>query len=107
MILVYVTCENEAEAKKIGKHLLEKRLCACVNILPQMHSLYYWPPKANKIEESNEAVLLIKSVKENYEAIEKEVIEIHSYETPVIFSLHAEDVSDKYHMWLMGEIKGQ
>jgi periplasmic divalent cation tolerance protein len=60
MILVYITCESMEQAKTIGKQLMEKRLCACVNIFPEMYPMVFWPPKVNKIEEGKEVVLIAR-----------------------------------------------
>ena len=57
LILIYITCESVEQAKKIGKHLLNKRLCTCVNIFPHMQPIFWWPPKEGKLEESKEVVL--------------------------------------------------
>lgn len=46
--LVYITCKDNEEAKKIGKTLVESKLCACVNIINQMQSLYIWEGKLMK-----------------------------------------------------------
>ena len=56
MLCIYVTCTDLKQAKVIGKVILEKKLCACVNIIPKMHSLYIWN---NQLEESEEIILLI------------------------------------------------
>ncbi len=105
MILIYVTCRDTKEAEKIGRHLMSKKLCACVNIVPDTHSLAFWPARTGEIEESNEAVLLVKTVEEKYGEIEKEVVKIHSYELPCIFSIKVDSVYKKYEDWLKGEIE--
>jgi periplasmic divalent cation tolerance protein len=105
MILVYITCKDKNEAEKIGKHLMDNSLCACVNIFPNMNSMTFWPPKMGKIEEAKEAVLLIKTVEEKYDEIEKEILEIHSYELPCIFSIKVDKAHKKYSDWLKNEIK--
>ena|SRR3990167_1705340 len=107
MILIYTTCESLDQAKKISKHLLHEKLCACTNIIPAMHSLYLWPPKSNIIEEGNEVILIIKTVKKHFKNIEKEIRSLHSYETPAIFSLPVQEVSKKYFDWLSGEVSPQ
>ena len=71
MLIVYVTCENIGEAKKIGRHLLEKRLCACVNILGNANPMFLWPPKSGNIDESQEVVLLVKTLEKKY------ILQIH------------------------------
>lgn len=105
MILVYVTCKDIEEAKKIGKYLIEKRLCTCINIFPNMKSFSFWPPKTGKIEEADESVLLIKTEEEKYKEIEEEIVKIHSYDLPAIFSIKVDSIYKKYEDWLKGEIK--
>lgn len=57
-----VTCATVYEAKKIGTALLGKRLCACVNIIDKSNPLFIWPPKSGKIDESQETILLVKTL---------------------------------------------
>lgn len=104
VVLIYVPCENKAEAEKIGEHLLKLRLTACVNIFENMSSLFFWPPKEGIIDKSSEVVLLIKTIWKNYLAIESEVTKIHSYETPCIFAIPVMAMADKYHKWLTDEM---
>jgi periplasmic divalent cation tolerance protein len=103
--IVYVTCSDKAEAEKIGKHILEKRLAGCINIIPAMTSFYFWPPKEDKIDKSDECILLIKTRFENYEKIETEVLKIHSYDNPAIFAIPLVAISKKYADWLGSETK--
>lgn len=105
MILVYITCESREQAEDIGRHLLKKRLAGCINIIPGMHSLYFWPPGKNYIEESDEVILLCKTIEKHYKAIEKEVLKVHSYSNPAIFALPILHMSQKYAAWLIGECK--
>jgi len=105
MIIIYITCESTKQAKEIGKHLLRKRLCACVNIFENITPIYWWPPKKNKLCEDKEVVLIVKTIEEKFKAIEKEVTKIHSYEVPCIFSIKIDRVNQPYLDWLMGEIK--
>lgn len=104
MILIYITCHDEEEAKKIGMHLLKKRLCACFNMVGGMKSACFWPPKSNKIEESNETILIIKTIENKFDAIEKEVLKIHSSDTPCLIAIPTVGVAKKYHEWIKGEI---
>ena len=105
IILVYVTCENIVQAKKIGRHLMDKRLCACINIFSNIKSFSLWPPKTGKIEKAKEAVLIIKTLKDKFSIIEKEIYRIHTYKNPCIMALPIIQVSKKYYSWLKGEIK--
>ncbi|MEI6243040.1 MAG: divalent-cation tolerance protein CutA [Chlamydiota bacterium] len=102
-IIIYVTCASMEQAKEIGRHLLEKKLCACVNILPEMHSLYFWP-KAPTVEEGKEVVLLLKTKKSLFANIEKEIQKMHSYDIPCIFSFPIENLSSDYEKWIEDQL---
>ncbi len=100
MIDVYITNSNKKEAEKIAMRLLKKRLIACANIFP-IKSIYWWK---EKIERTNEWVLLAKSTESEYKHIEKEVKKIHSYSIPCIIRFKTNANKD-YEKWLKGEIK--
>ncbi len=102
MILIYVTCKDIEEAKKISKALLEKRLVACTNFFP-VNSMYWWN---DSINEDNEIALILKTVKEKFKDVEKEVKKIHSYKCPCVISLGIKEGSKDYLEWLKKEIKG-
>jgi periplasmic divalent cation tolerance protein len=107
MILVYVTCKDVEEAENIAREIMNKRLCACVNIFKDMQSLTFWPPKVGEIDKENEAVLLLKTVKSKYDEIEKEISKIHSYVVPCIFAIPVIAVSDSYWDWFKGEVNNE
>ncbi len=96
-IVVFVTCQNVDEARKIAKALLSKRLAACINILPQIESIYWWK---NKIEESKEVLLIIKSKTALLNELIAEVKSLHSYETPEIIALPIIGGHTNYIKWL-------
>lgn len=95
MILVYITCKDKGEARKISKHLLEKKLIACTNIHP-IESMYWWK---GKIEEDNEVVIIAKTKEENYSRVKEEVKNIHSYDVPCILKIKAE-ANEEYRKWI-------
>ena len=76
-ILVLSTAGSEAEARTIARSLVERRLVACVNILPKIKSIYRWQ---EKIEESEEWLLVIKTTRTAFEAVREAIKELHSYE---------------------------
>jgi len=100
MILVYITNPDKKTANKIGKYLVEKRLCACVNIFP-IESYYWWQ---GKIEKAKEWVIIGKTLEKNYEKIKKEIKNIHPYSVPCIIKIKA-DVNEEYLEWLRREIR--
>ena len=104
LLMVYITCDSVKQANQIGRHLLEKRLCGCINIFPDMKPIFWWPPKAGKIDESKEVVLIAKTLEKKYQALEKEVIKIHTYDTPCIIAIPVAHVGKKYYDWLVSEM---
>ena len=104
LILIYITCNDEAEARKIGTHLLKKRLSGCINIINGMNSVYWWPPKAGQLEEGKETILIVKTIRSKFDEIEKEVIGIHSSDTPCLIAIPTVAVAQKYADWIKGEI---
>jgi len=86
MIVAYITCKNAAEAKRIGKFMINKKLVACANYFP-INPVYKW---GGKLVEDKEVVLLLKSVDKNFNKIKKEVKKLHSYEVPCILKIDVE-----------------
>ncbi len=101
MVLAYIVCKDTQEAKAIGRHLLDQRLAACVNIFP-IESAYWWE---GQIVEDSEAVLVAKTVATNFEAVKREVLAHHSYEVPCIIQLPVAQAEDRYLCWLRSEIR--
>lgn len=85
MYLIYVTCKDLTEAKKIARHLLNKKLIACANILDSQ-SIYHWK---GELKEQNEKVLILKTNRE-FQDIVGEVMVIHSYDLPCILKVDVE-----------------
>ncbi len=94
--LVYITTENNEEARRIGKVLVEEKLAACVNIHP-IESVYRW--KGN-IEEDIEAAMLAKTRAGLVDEVIKRVKELHSYEVPCIISISIEKGNHDYLKWI-------
>jgi periplasmic divalent cation tolerance protein len=97
VILIFTTSSNTDEAESLANGLVKSQLAACVQILPKMTSVYVWE---GKIEKGSEYLLLIKTLPEKYEAVEKYILDHHSYETPEIVAIDAEKVSAGYLGWL-------
>jgi periplasmic divalent cation tolerance protein len=99
-VFVYTTWPSTVEAEKAGRALVERRLAACVNILPGMISHYRWE---GKIERTEEAVMLVKTRASLAPKIEAAVKALHSYDTPAILVLPLESVEGNYLGWLLRE----
>jgi periplasmic divalent cation tolerance protein len=100
VVLIYTTYPSLADAERIGKSLLEKRLAACVNILPGMISHYWWQ---GAIERGEEVVMMIKTRASLAEAVRAEVKALHSYTAPAILVLPVVGGEPGYLNWLMEE----
>ena len=100
VVFVYTTHPSVVEAERIGRELVERRLCACVNILPGMVSLYWWQ---GAIERGEEAVMIVKTRATLAERVRVAVRELHSYTTPAILVLPIESVDPDYRKWLLTE----
>ena len=99
-VFVYTTYPSLVEAERIGKAVLERRLAACVNILPGMISHYWWE---GVIERGEEVVMIIKTRGSLAESVRAAVKELHSYTTPAILVLPIEGGEVGYLDWLMKE----
>jgi len=93
----YITTENKAEAKKIGKKLVELKLAACVNVIDGMESIYWWE---GKIEEASEAILIAKTRESLADALTSEVKKLHSYSCPCVLILPVSGGNEQYLSWL-------
>jgi periplasmic divalent cation tolerance protein len=102
-VLVYTTWPSIVEAERAGRAIVEKRLAACVNILPGMISHYWWQ---GNIERAEEAVMLVKTRASLAEAVRQAVKAQHSYTTPAIMVLPVESVDADYYRWIVEEAKG-
>jgi periplasmic divalent cation tolerance protein len=99
-VFVYTTYPSIVEAEQAGRTLVERRLCACVNILPGMISYYWWQ---GSVERGDEVVMLIKTRASLAENVRAAVKELHSYATPAILVLPIESVDPHYHAWIVAE----
>ena len=102
-VFVYTTWPTTVEAEQAGRALVERRLAACVNILPGMISHYRWE---GKLERGEEAVMIVKTRASLAGAVETAVKELHSYTTPAILVIALEAVEHKYLGWLLAETEG-
>uniref|UniRef100_A0A8C5QKS8 CutA divalent cation tolerance homolog n=1 Tax=Leptobrachium leishanense TaxID=445787 RepID=A0A8C5QKS8_9ANUR len=93
----YVTCPNDKVAKDIARGLVEKKLAACVNIIPQITSIYEWK---GKIEEDSEVLLMIKTRTSKVPALSEFVRSVHPYEVCEVISLPIEQGNPPYLQWL-------
>ena len=99
-VFVYTTYPSIVEAEQAGRAIVERRLAACVNILPGMISHYWWQ---GAIERAEEVVMIIKTRASLAERVRAAVKEKHSYTTPAVLVLPVESVDPAYHAWIEKE----
>jgi len=102
-VLVYTTWPSIVEAEQAGRAIVERRLAACVNILPGMISHYWWE---GKIERAEEAVMIVKTRAALADAVRQAVKELHAYQTPSIMILPVDSVDADYQAWIVKETAG-
>ena len=99
---IYMTAASKAEARNIGKALVESRLAACVNILDNMQSIYRWE---EEIQEDSEVVLIAKTTEKLVPRLIDKVKSLHSYDCPCIVSLPVIDGYPPFLDWIKTEVE--
>jgi periplasmic divalent cation tolerance protein len=100
-IVVLMTAANREEANRIAEMLVNARLAACVQILPEIQSVYRWQ---GEVARESEVMLLAKTTLDRFDEIDLAVRESHSYETPEIIALPVTAISEPYLAWLQEEV---
>jgi periplasmic divalent cation tolerance protein len=96
-VFVYTTYPSLVEAESAGRSLIERRLAACVNILPGMVSYYAWE---GTIERGEEIVMIIKTRASLADLVQAAVREMHTYTTPAILVIPLETGDASYLQWI-------
>jgi len=98
--LIYITTGSMDEAKTIGKELVSSRLAACVNIIDNMNSMYWWD---GKIQDDREVIIIAKTKESLVPELIEKVKSIHSYDCPCIVSLPILDGNKTFLEWVAKE----
>ena len=96
-ILIYTTFPSQSEAKTLGRALVSSGLAACVNIFPQMLAIFAWE---GEIEEADEAVMIVKTVRAREAEIVAEIKRSHSYAVPACLVLPVSGGGEDYLRWI-------
>ena len=95
------TASSAEEGVGLGRRLVEERLAACVNVLPGVRSLYIWE---GALQETDEALLVIKTRRDRYPALARRIQELHSYSVPEILAVPVESGSPAYIDWVLATV---
>jgi len=99
-IVILSTCGSAEEAERVARGLVEAQVAACVNIIAPVRSIYRWQ---GAVEEAVEWLLVIKTRTELFEAVEREIRRLHSYEVPEVIALDVIKGADSYLAWIASE----
>lgn len=102
--VIEIMTKDRAEAEKIAREILKLKLAACANIIPVINSIYWWK---GKLEESKEALLLLKTRKEKAHEVLKKAKKLHSYATPAILVFEIKEADEDYLNWLDEELSSR
>lgn len=97
MRIVLTTAGSQEEARAIARGLVERRLAACVNIIPKIESVYRWQ---GKVEEAEEFLLIVKTTEAASVRVQNAIREMHSYELPECIVISIADGSESYLKWI-------
>jgi len=104
MLIVLTTVSDAAAGEQLATKIIETRLAACVQVLPQMTSIYHWK---GEIQRDPEHLLLIKTLPEKWDELREFISTNHGYEVPEIVAVAASEISGAYSKWLRDECKVQ
>jgi len=100
-VVVLTTVDAGFDAAALAKSLVEQRVAACVNILPEVRSLYRWK---DAVEDDREQLLVIKTTEERVDALREALFAAHPYEVPEFVVLDA-GVHGSYGAWLAESVR--
>ena len=97
LIVTFCTCPDKATAETIARTLVDGGLAACVNIVPNLTSIYAWQ---GQVESAEEHLLIIKSPAESYQTIENSILSQHPYELPEVIAVPIAHGLPEYINWI-------
>ncbi len=101
-IVVLVTCPTAAQARRMAAVLVQRRVAACVNILPGVRSLFWW---RGKVDQARETLLLIKTTRRRFEPLRRLISRLHPYDVPEIIALPIQRGHAPYLTWVRDSVE--
>lgn len=99
-LVVLVTAPTAERAAEIARALVDGRLAACGNVVPGIRSIFRWE---GTVQDDQEALLVLKTTRDRFEALRERVVALHPYEVPEVIALAVETGSAPYLAWIAGE----
>ena len=96
--IIITTTDSEKTANDIAKYLVKDNLSPCVQIVPNIQSVYKWK---GKLDKSGEMLLLIKTISENVHVCKKLILKYHNYDVPEIVLTDGDILNDAYRDWFI------
>ncbi|WP_455378093.1 divalent-cation tolerance protein CutA [Petrachloros mirabilis] len=104
VLIVLTTASSQNEATRIARAVANERLAACINIIPGITSIFRWD---SRVQKSREVLLIFKTTRQRYPALERMIQSMHSYDVPEIIALSVESGFIKYIKWIGQETKAR
>jgi periplasmic divalent cation tolerance protein len=101
-LVVLVTTPSPERAAEIARAVVDERLAACGNVVPGLRSIYRWE---GKVQDEEEALLVLKTTRARFEALRDRVLALHPYEVPEVIALPVEAGSARYLAWIADETR--
>ena len=102
ILTVWCTCPDTAVARRLASGLVEAGLAACVNILPEIRSIYRWQ---GQVHDEGEALLIAKTTRLSYPQLESWLLEKHPYDVPEVLALPVHGGSAEYLDWVIDQVE--
>ncbi len=96
-LLVQTICPDQALSIELARQIIEHKLAACVNVLPEVTSIYQWK---GEVKQDSETLLLIKTTKSRYPALQKLITENHPYELPEVIAVPITEALPEFLSWI-------
>lgn len=101
-IVVLSTCASAEEAERLARRVIDDRLAACVNVLSPVRSFYRWK---GAVENSHEWLLVIKTMRDKFDALRAALESAHTYEVPEVIAIPIVEGSPNYLSWIERELQ--
>jgi periplasmic divalent cation tolerance protein len=101
-VVVLTTVGSGFDARTLAEQLVEEKLAACVNVIPQLYSVYRWQ---GRVEQDEEQLLLIKTAADRLDALQEKLLRVHPYETPEFVVLPIDELRGPYAQWFAAVLR--